>query len=130
MWDKPASQQTLRAAQSLAYLAAPETPPPSEFVGGELLTTRFQLLHQGTLGHPYLLQSSTSLSNWLTLGTNTPDAGGTISFDDTNTVSTVLRFYGCSNREPARRERDIYVASASKLHSVWGHPSVASIEVA
>lgn len=93
VWDKPASQQTLRAVLSLAYLDAPETPPPSDFVGVKLLTGRFRMDHQGTLGHPYLLQSSANLSTWLTLSTNTPDASGTFSFDDTNNLSAPFRFY-------------------------------------
>ena len=93
VWDKAAAQQTLRAAPGVAYLGAPDTPPRSDFVGFELLTGRFRMHHQGTLGHSYHLQSSSNLTNWLTLSTNTPDVSGTFSFEDTNIVPTLLRFY-------------------------------------
>ncbi len=94
VWDKPASQQTLRAHQSLAYLDAPETPPQSQFVGFQLLSTgRFQMHHQGTFGHSYRLQSSTNLASWTTLATNTPGADGTFEFTHTNAASARALFY-------------------------------------
>ena len=93
VWDKPASQQTLRSHLSLAYLDAPEVPPPSQFVGLQLLSGRIRTHQQGTFGHSYLLQSSANLTNWLTLSTNTTDASGTFSFDDTNNVTPPWRFY-------------------------------------
>jgi hypothetical protein len=93
VWDKPASQQTLRAHQSLAYLDAAETPDPSRFVSFELLSSRFRMHHQGTLGHAYLLQSSSNLANWFTLSTNAPDASGTSTYDDTNIAPALHRSY-------------------------------------
>ncbi|MBI3877784.1 MAG: hypothetical protein HY300_17795 [Verrucomicrobia bacterium] len=93
VWDKPASQQTLRGHFSLAYLDAPETPGRSQFTAFNYTNGRFRLYHQGTLGHTYQLQMSPALTNWVSLSTNTPDASGTFVVDDTNIVSTPFRFY-------------------------------------
>ena len=95
VWDKPAAQQTLRAAPALAYLDAPDTPPPSHFIVAPHGNNRFRLHHSGTLGHPYLLQFSGDLTpdGWITLSTNTPGPGGTFEASDPTIGNTSHRFY-------------------------------------
>lgn len=95
VWDKPAAQQTLRAASALAYLDAPDTPPPSHFIVAPHANNRFRLHHSGTLGHPYLLQFSGDLTpdGWITLSTNTPGPGGTFEASDPTIGNTRHRFY-------------------------------------
>lgn len=93
VWDKPAAQYTLRMHLLLGYLEPPDAPPRSDFIGFELLGGRARMHHQGTLGHSYLLQSSSNLATWLPISTNTPDASGTFSFDDAGIGSARLRFY-------------------------------------
>lgn len=95
VWDKPHAQQTLRAALGLAYLEAPDAPPQSRFLTVWHGPGRFRAVHQGTLGHRYLLQFSPDLTppNWTTLSTNTPAAGGMFEVGDTTAANAPARFY-------------------------------------
>ena len=95
VWDKAAAQQTVRAAAALAYLDAPDVPPPSQFLVAPHGNGRFRVYHSGTLGHPYLFQFSTDLTpnGWITLSTNTPGAGGVFEASDSTIGGIRFRFY-------------------------------------
>lgn len=95
VWDKTHAQQTLRAAPGLAYLDAPDVPPPSQFLVAPHGNGRFRVFHSGTLGHPYLFQFSTDLTpnGWITLSTNTPGPGGVFEASDLTIGGVRFRFY-------------------------------------
>jgi hypothetical protein len=67
--------------------------PPS--LALQPLANGMQIIGSGTPGSTYLLQATSSLDSpaWVTMGTNTADAFGSVIFADTQTAGQAQRFY-------------------------------------
>jgi hypothetical protein len=63
--------QTTVPAQSVTLLVIPPSPTLSLLAGPPLAGTNFQFSVQGEIGGTFVLQSSTNLSTWLPVSTNT-----------------------------------------------------------
>lgn len=56
-------------------------------------TRKFILTVTGPVGHTYDIQATQDFKTWTVIGTGTVDAGGSLSFTDTNAASFSRRFY-------------------------------------
>ena len=54
---------------------------------------RLQLELLGTAGETFVIQASTNLVDWVTIGTRTADADGVCLFEDADTCKVPARFY-------------------------------------
>jgi hypothetical protein len=61
---------------------------------------RLELEILGEPGETYLIQASTNLVDWMTLGTRTADGEGIIQFEDPDAGQATTRFYRVLSPEP------------------------------
>jgi len=54
---------------------------------------QFQMVLTGEPGLTYVVQASTNLASWVSVGTNTAAANGTFKFADPNVPNFSRRFY-------------------------------------
>jgi hypothetical protein len=87
-WDVTTPQLSdTKAFTVIVKEVTPVTLTPILLSGG-----KFQVQISGAVGPDYILQTSTTLTSWINLWTNTPTAMP-ISFTDTNTASFSRRYY-------------------------------------
>ena len=93
MLDKPATQQSMRAASGLALIDAPDMPAPARFDRVEKFSgvQKFHLL--GTFGHAYVLEMSTDFIRWNTISTNAPAPNGIVEFENLEAANVPRRFF-------------------------------------
>lgn len=78
---------------SVATTAQFTLQPPAYFTGVQSLgADGYQLSLTGTAGASYVLQTSTNLTDWISVSTNTP-AGSQFILTDTNAVNFPYKFY-------------------------------------
>lgn len=82
---------------NLAKLLPPWRPTLERVAGG--VTNTFQLRLRGEPWTGYVLESSTSLTNWTALATNVTGADGTTVFSPTNGLAASGRFYRAKQGE-------------------------------
>lgn len=72
--------------------------PVFKIVAGYFTNGGFQIQGTGPTNLVYNLQFNSNLlaTNWLTIGTATPDTSGTVQFNDTNATRQGMRFYRLS----------------------------------